>query len=101
MVMKLLEFLQLPIMQLLKTVIEYFNKKGEGDNFRTLTLEKSQILECQSSQKKEKNYNILQLFRSVELFDVFYHNHHVWMDIVLQIKFYCDFPDFGHSCSIS
>ena len=31
------------------------------------------------------------IFCSVVLFDVFYHNYHVWMKIVFQTKFYSDF----------
>ena len=46
MVMKLLDFLQLPIAQLLRSFNEIFQR--EGDNILGLTLEKSQILESQS-----------------------------------------------------
>ena len=60
--MKLLDFFQLLIVQLLRKFIEIFLKnEGAGDNFLGLTLEKLQILNSQLSQGKEQNLNILQI----------------------------------------
>ena len=47
-------------------------------------------------KKGAKLQYFANLLCSEVLFDVFHHNYHVWMDIVLQIKFNRDFPDFGH-----
>ena len=61
--MKLLDFLQLLIVQLLKKFHENILKnEGAGDNFLGLTLEKSQILKSQLSRKKERKLNILQIY---------------------------------------
>ena len=58
--MKLLDFLQLLIVQLLKKFHENILKnEGAGDNFLGLT--KSQILKSQLSRKKERKLNILQI----------------------------------------
>ena len=60
--MKLLDFLQLPIVQLLrKFYCNILENEGAGDNFLGLTLEKSQILKSQLSRKKEQNLEILQI----------------------------------------
>ena len=61
--MKLLDFLQLLIVQLLKKFHENILKnEGAGDNFLGLTLKKSQILKSQLSRKKERKLNILQIY---------------------------------------
>ena len=50
MVMKLLDFLQLPVVQLLrKFLLSILTNDGEGVNFSGLNLEKSQILKSQLS----------------------------------------------------
>ena len=36
--------------------------------------------------------HFVNIFCSLVLFDVFHHNYHVWMEIVLQIQFHLDFP---------
>ena len=60
--MKLLDFLQLLIVQLLKNFHRNILKnEGAGDNFLGLTQEKSQILKSQLSRKKEQKWNILQM----------------------------------------
>ena len=60
--MKLLDFLQLLIVQLLKKFHRNILKnEGAGDNFLGLTQEKSQILKSQLSRKKEQKWNILQI----------------------------------------
>ena len=60
--MKLLDVLQLLIVQLLKKFLKNILKnEGAGDNFLGLTLEKSQILKSQLSRKKERKLNILQI----------------------------------------
>ena len=60
--MKLLDFLQLFIVQLLKKFhLNILKNEGAGDNFLGLTLEKSQILKSQLSRKKEHKLNILQI----------------------------------------
>ena len=60
--MKLLDFLQLFIPQLLKKFHpNIFKNEGAGDNFLGLTLVKSQILKPQLSREKEQKWNILQL----------------------------------------
>ena len=60
--MKLLDFLQLLIIQLLKKFHRNILKnEGVGDNFLGLTLEKSKILKSQLSRKKERKLNILQI----------------------------------------
>ena len=85
--MKLLDFLQLLIVQLLKKFHQNILKnEGAGDNFLELTQEKSQILKSQLSRKKgaEVEY-FANFFCNVVLFDAFYHKYHVWMENVLQI----------------
>ena len=58
--MKLLDFLQLLIMQRLKKVSsKYLKNEGMGDNF--LTHEKSRILKSQLSREKEQKWNILRI----------------------------------------
>ena len=60
--MKLLDSLQILIVQLLKKFHENILKnEGAGDNFLGLTLEKSQILKSQLSRKEERKLNILQI----------------------------------------
>ena len=60
--MKLLDFLQLLIVQLLRKFHSNILKnEGAGDNFLGLTLEKSQILKSQLSRKKEHKLNVLQI----------------------------------------
>ena len=60
MVMKLLEFLQLPIVHFLRKFhSKILTNEGKGDNSLGLTLEKSEFLESQLSRKKDQNYNIL------------------------------------------
>ena len=60
--MKLLDFLQLLIVQLLKKFHPNILKnEGAGDNFLGLTLAKSPILKSQLSRKKEQKWNILQI----------------------------------------
>ena len=60
--MKLLDFLQLLIVQLLKKFhLNILKNEGAGDNFLGLTLEKSQIFKSQLSRKKERKLNILQI----------------------------------------
>ena len=60
--MKLLDFLQLRIVQLLKKFHwNVLKNEGAGDDFLGLTLEKSQILKSQLSRKKERKLNILQI----------------------------------------
>ena len=60
--MKLLDFLQLLIVQLLKRIHpNIFKNEGAGDNFLGLTLAKSQVLKSQLSRKKEQKWNILQI----------------------------------------
>ena len=54
--MKFLDFLQLPIVQLLgKFHRNILKNEVAGDNFLGLTLEKSQILKVQVSRQKEQN----------------------------------------------
>ena len=56
--MKLLDFLQLLIVQLLKKFHRNILKnEGAGDNFLGLTLEKSQILKSQLSRPKEQKFS--------------------------------------------
>ena len=53
--MKLLDFLQLLIAQLVKKFHRNILKnEGAGDDFQRLTLEKSQILKSQLSREKEQ-----------------------------------------------
>ena len=60
--MKLLDFLQLLIVQLLKKFYQSILKnEGVGDDFLGLTLEKSHILKSQLSRKKELKWNVLQI----------------------------------------
>ena len=60
--MKLLDFLQLLIVQLLKKFHwNILKNEGAGDNILGLTQEKSQILKSQLSRKKEQKGNILQI----------------------------------------
>ena len=60
--MKLLDFLQLLIVQLLKKFhLNILKNEGAGDNFLGLTQEKSQILQSQLLRKKEQKWNILQI----------------------------------------
>ena len=60
--MKLLDFLQLLILQLLRKFHRnIFKNNGEGDSFLGLTLEKSQILKSQLSRKKEQKWNTLPI----------------------------------------
>ena len=59
---KLLDFLQLLILQFLKKFhLKFLKNEGAGDNFLRLTVEKSQILKAQLSRKKEHKLNILQI----------------------------------------
>ena len=56
---KHIDFLQLPIMQLLRTFYcNILKSERRGDNFLGPTLEKSQIPKSQLSRKKEQNLNI-------------------------------------------
>ena len=58
--MKLLDFSQLPTVQLFRKFhCNILKNEGAGDSFLGLTLEKSQILKL--SRKKEQNLNILQI----------------------------------------
>ena len=83
--MKLFDFLQLLIVQLLKKFHRNILKnEGVGDNFLGLTLEKSQILTIIAKKGAEMEY-FATFFCNVELFDAFYHKYHVWMENVLQI----------------
>ena len=60
--MKLLDFLQLLIVQLLKKdSLTCFENEGAGDNFLGLTHEKSQLLKSQLSRREEQKRNILQI----------------------------------------
>ena len=60
--MKLLDFLQLYIAQVLKKFHQNIMKnEGAGDNFLELTLEKLQILKSHLSRKKVHKLNILQI----------------------------------------
>ena len=61
--LKLLDFLQVLIMQLLKRFHwNILKNEGAGDNFLRLTQEKSQILKSQLSQKMAQKWNILKTF---------------------------------------
>ena len=54
--MKLLEFLQLLIVQLFKKFhLNILKNEGAGDNFLGLTLAKSQILKSQLSRKRSRS----------------------------------------------
>ena len=60
--MKLLDFLELLLVQRLKKFNRNILKnEGAGDNFLGLTLAKSQILKSQLSRKKEQKWNNLQI----------------------------------------
>ena len=60
--MKLRDFLQLLILQLLKKFHwNIMKNEGAGDNFLGLTQEKSQILKSQLLRKKEQKWNILRI----------------------------------------
>ena len=48
-------------------------------------MEKSQILKSQLSRKVAESGIFWKFLRNVVLFDVFFHNYHVWMENVLQM----------------
>ena len=86
MAMKLPDVLQLHIVQLLRKLHRnILRNEGEGGNFLGLTLEKSQILNFQLSRRVAKLEYFANIFCRVVLFDVFYHNYHRWMEILLRI----------------
>ena len=76
--MKLLDFLQLLIVQLLKKFHRNILKnEGAGDNFLGLSQEKLQILKSQFLQKKEKMWKFFSnFFCNVVEFDAFYQKYH-------------------------
>ena len=86
-----------------KVSLKYFTKCGGGRQFSWADPGKiSNSLESQLLRKKAQITIFCEfLLYGVVLFDVFYHNYHVWMEIVVQIKSHCDFPDFGQFCPIS
>ena len=60
--MKVLDFLKLLIMQLLKKFHRnILQNEGAGGNFLGLTLEKPQLLKSQLSRKKEHKLNIFHI----------------------------------------
>ena len=46
--------------------------------------------------KKDRITILCEFLSQCVLFDVLYHNYHVWIEIELQVKFYRYFPDLGH-----
>ena len=85
--MKLLDFLQLPIVQVLRKFHgNILTNEGEGDNYLGLTLEKSQVLKSQIIVENVAKFQYsVNFFCGVVLFHAFNHNYHVWMENVLQI----------------
>ena len=52
---------------------------------KILTLPRTKVLESQFSRKSTAMAIFITFFSRLNLFDVSYHNCHVWMEIVLQI----------------
>ena len=80
--MKLLEFLPLPFVQLLRKFHRHITtNERESDNMLGHTLENSQTLISQSWRKSCKFEYFANIFCIVVLFNVFCRNHHVLMEI--------------------
>ena len=98
--MKLLDFLQLLILQLLKKFHwNILKNEGAGDNSDPGKIANSQMSII--AKKGAEAENFANVFCNVVLFDAFYHKYHVWMENVIQSSFYRDFLDFGQFCRSS
>ena len=87
--MKLLDFLQLPIVQLLRKFHPNIStNEGEGDNVLGLTLIIASPQISIIAQKVAKFQYFADFFCSVLLFDIFHYNYHFQMKIVFQIHLF-------------
>ena len=74
----------------------FLENEGEGNHFSgrdPVKISNSRI--SVFAEKVARLQYFAKLFCNVLLFDVTYHNYHVWMEIVLQIQSYRSISDFG------
>ena len=100
--MKLVDSLQLLILQLLKKFHQnIFKKCGGGRRFSGTDPGKIANFQISIIVKNGAEAEYFANFCNVVLFDAVYHNYHVWLKNVLQIQFCRDFLDFDQFCRLS
>ena len=68
-----------------KVSLKYLANEGDGDNFLGLILESSKFSNPSYGENGAKLQYISKFFYVLLLLAIFYHNDHVWMEIVVQV----------------